>query len=160
MDKHPRLIATDERLEQIREIIKNDETAKSFYTSLKEDAEKILGEPPVEHVLVGPRLLSQSRCCLSRIYILALIYRLDGDTRFLERAKTELNAAAAFPDWNPSHFLDTAEMTHALGIGLDWLYNSLNQDERDSLQEAIIEKRNQALPRGIRKRCMVDKRHP
>ncbi len=140
VDQHPRLIATDERLEQIREIIKSNETAKKFYSSLKEDAEKLLEEPPVEYVLAGPRLLSQSRRCLSRIYILALIYRLDGDTRFLERAKTELNAAAAFPDWNPSHFLDTAEMTHAFGIGLDWLYNSLNQDERDSLQKTIIEK--------------------
>ena len=28
--------------------------------------------------------------------------------------------AARFEDWNPSHFLDVAEMTFALAIGYDW----------------------------------------
>ena len=42
----------------------------------------------------------------------------------------ELRAAAAFPDWNPSHFLDTAEMTHAFAIGYDWLYEGLGPEAR------------------------------
>jgi hypothetical protein len=35
-------------------------------------------------------------------------------------------AAAAFSDWNPSHFLDVAEMTAALAIGYDWLYEEVS----------------------------------
>ena len=49
-------------------------------------------------------------------------------------------AAAAFPDWNPSHFLDTAEMAHALGIGYDWLYDELSDAERATIRTAIVEK--------------------
>ena len=30
-----------------------------------------------------------------------------------------------FEDWNPSHFLDVAEMTAGLAIGYDWLYDEL-----------------------------------
>jgi hypothetical protein len=49
-------------------------------------------------------------------------------------------AAAACPDWNPSHFLDTAEMSAALGIGYDWLFDVLAADERKAIRAAILEK--------------------
>jgi len=39
-------------------------------------------------------------------------------------------AAAQFPDWFPKHFLDTAEMTAALGVGYDWLFDFLSAEER------------------------------
>ena len=48
--------------------------------------------------------------------------------------------AASFPDWNPQHFLDVGEMTMALAIGYDWLYDSLQPDTRRVVREAIIEK--------------------
>jgi hypothetical protein len=49
-------------------------------------------------------------------------------------------AAAAFSDWNPSHFLDVAEMTAALAIGYDWLYDDLSKESRLSIRRAILEK--------------------
>ena len=36
-------------------------------------------------------------------------------------------AAASFENWNPKHFLDTAEMTAALAIGFDLLHNDLKK---------------------------------
>jgi hypothetical protein len=49
-------------------------------------------------------------------------------------------AVAAFADWNPSHFLDVAEMSHALAIGYDWIYNYLTPSERKTIRQAIVEK--------------------
>src|SRR6266851_4042147 len=71
---------------------------------------------------------------------LALVYRISGETKYLERAVTELRAAAAFPDWNPSHFLDVAEMTHAFAIGYDWLFHDLSPEDRALFRKAITEK--------------------
>jgi hypothetical protein len=65
--------------------------------------------------------LSASRQVLDRVRTLALVSRFYGDRRYSNRAWQELEAAAAFPDWNPSHFLHTAEMTHAFALGYDWL---------------------------------------
>ncbi|MGB9606435.1 MAG: heparinase II/III domain-containing protein, partial [Bryobacteraceae bacterium] len=77
----------------------------------------------------------------------ALLYRLDGKQEYLQRALRELRAAADFPDWNPSHFLDTAEMTHAFAIGYDWLYPALSDAERGWIRRAMVEKGiRQALP--------------
>ena len=88
----------------------------------------------------GLRLLATSRRVVQRVYTLALLHRLDGDQRYAERAWQELAAAANFPDWNPRHFLDTAEMTHAFAIGYDWLYDVWTPEQRATLQQAMVEK--------------------
>ncbi|MFC1463083.1 hypothetical protein ACFLQU_05710, partial [Verrucomicrobiota bacterium] len=77
---------------------------------------------------------------LSRVWMLAMVCRVDGERKFAERAIDEMLTAAAFKDWNPSHFLDTAEMTHALATGYDWLYDGLTPEQRDTIRGAIIEK--------------------
>jgi hypothetical protein len=51
-----------------------------------------------------------------------------------------MRAAASFSDWNPSHFLDVAEMTHGLALGYDWLHASMDPPTRDLIANAIIEK--------------------
>ena len=137
---HPRLIALDSDIERARAHIEKDPRARAVRDRLHEAAVLMLDAPPVEHKLVGPRLLSQSRLCLDRVYTLATLYRLEGDTRFAERARREILVAAAFPDWNPAHFLDTAEMTHALAIGYDWLHDYLNERDRATVRHAIVQK--------------------
>ncbi len=137
---HPRIIALPDDLARVRKLIETDSVARGLHAQLVEEAGKLLTAPPVEYVKVGPRLLAQSRRCLDRVYALGLLYRLDGDRRYLERAKKELFAAESFPDWNPSHFLDTAEMSHAFAIGYDWLYDSLTEQERARLRVALVEK--------------------
>ena len=47
--------------------------------------------------------------------------------------------AAKFKDWNPSHFLDTAEMTTALAIGYDWLYAVIKPADRKTIRDAIVQ---------------------
>src|SRR6476646_8484236 len=65
---------------------------------------------------------------------------MDGDKQFAERARQEMLAAAGFDDWDPNHFLDVAEMTAALAIGYDWLFDTLSPEDRASIKTAIIEK--------------------
>jgi len=65
---------------------------------------------------------------------------MDGGRQYVERVWTEISAAAAFKDWNPSHFLDTAEMTHAFAIAYDWLYEQWTDEQRRVMREAIIAK--------------------
>jgi Heparinase II/III-like protein/Domain of unknown function (DUF4962) len=137
---HPRLMVLDDQLPRIKELIKSDPLAATTFKRLLSDGEKMLKAPPMQHVLVGPRLLAQSRGALTTITTLAGLYRLTGDVRFADRAKEEMLAVAAFPDWNPSHFLDVAEMTNACGIGYDWIYDRLSDNDRKTIRQAIIEK--------------------
>jgi hypothetical protein len=144
---HPRLIALDDDIARVHTLIKTDTGAKRVYDQLTAEAARIETSLPVEHKLIGPRLLDQSRRALDRIYVLSLLYRIDGKKQYLDRAVKELRTAAAFPDWNPSHFLDTAEMTHAMAIGYDWLYPALSEEDRTTIRKAIVEKGlSQAMP--------------
>ena len=137
---HPRLMVLDDQIKKVQGLIQTDATAADTLRRLKAQAEKMLDQPPPEHVLIGPRMLAQSRQALSVISTTAGLYRLTGDVRYAERAKKEMLAVAAFADWNPSHFLDVAEMTNACGIGYDWIYDQLSPEERTAIRTAIVEK--------------------
>ncbi len=100
-------------------------------------AERMLREKPVVYRKEGRRLLGRSREALSCIVHLAFQARMTGDRRYVDRAIREMEAAAAMPDWNPSHFLDTAEMTLAMAIGYDWLHKDLDPKVRDTVRAAI-----------------------
>src|SRR5207248_2029286 len=104
-------------------------------------ADEILRASPSRYEIPdGLRLLETSRRVMGRIYTLALVYRLNAEPRYAQRAWQELAAAADFKDWNPRHFLDTAEMTHAFAIGYDWLYDYWTPEQRATLRTAIVEK--------------------
>jgi hypothetical protein len=137
---HPRLILTEADVERIRRDVAADPVARRYAEQLKARGEGILKEAPIERVLIGPRLLDKSRRLVDRIYTLGLLYRLDGNKVWKERVIRELEAAAAFQDWNPSHFLDVAEMTHGFAVGYDWLYNDLTPDQRRLIRTAMVEK--------------------
>ena len=135
---HPRLYLTPDDLTALRQRVKDDPVAAGMLRKLQARATKMLAEKPVVHVLIGPRLLDQSRLALDRLSTWALVYQLTGEKRFLNRAREEMLAAAAFPDWNPSHFLDVAEMTNAMAIGYDWLYDDLAEPDRQVIRQAIV----------------------
>ncbi|MDH7503648.1 MAG: heparinase II/III family protein [Verrucomicrobiota bacterium] len=138
---HPRLLASRADFEKLRLAVKENATLRDWRGKLAARADRILSEAPSKYEIPdGLRLLSVSRRVLDRVYTLALMYWLDGDQRYPSRAWKELEAAAAFPDWNPRHFLDTAEMTHAFAIGYDWLYECWTPEQREILCKAMVEK--------------------
>ena len=137
---HPRLLFTNEQLAASIAAAKSDPLRDELHRYLVRLAESQWQQKPIAHVLIGPRLLDQSRQAISQVLTNAMAYRLTGDTRFAHFARDVMLRAAAFPDWNPSHFLDTAEMACALALGYDWLFDQLTVDERRAIKAALLEK--------------------
>lgn len=137
---HPRLLISADTPAQLLAAARADSLQAALHARVISLAETHLDAPPLVHRLVGPRLLPQSRAAIERVLACSLAYRLTTDRRFLERAKHDLLTAAAFPDWNPSHFLDVAEMSFAVSIGYDWLYADLTSAERATLKRALLDK--------------------
>jgi len=103
-------------------------------------SDSVLDAPPLERVMTGRRLLHVSREALKRIFWLSWTYRVHGGDAYARRAVDEMLAVSGFSDWNPSHFLDVGEMTMALAIGYDWLYDEMTPGERETVARAIMEK--------------------
>jgi hypothetical protein len=138
--KHPRLMLKEVDLGRLRASYSDDPALQKIWADVQKDAERCLNRRALVYEKIGPRLLHVSRDCLGRIYALALAYRWTGDEKYAAKAKENLLQVCAFPDWNPSHFLDTAEMSHAVGIGYDWLFGYLDEATRGQIRAALIEK--------------------
>ena len=135
---HPRLLLTDARLQELKSLSFSDTKLKKYADDVVAQADKDLTKAVIQHILIGPRLLDKSRECLSRVYNLAFAYRWTGNEKYLNGAISNLNTVCAFADWNPSHFLDVAEMTHAVAIGYDWLYNNIDLQTRDYIKSRLL----------------------
>ncbi len=134
---HPRLFWTRQDEAAVRLKIASDVRLQEVWEGVRLTADHMLKEPPVVHRKDGRRLLGRSREALGRMMHLGFTFRLTGDIRYAERAMAEMKAMAEMPDWNPSHFLDTAEMTMAIAVGYDWLYDQLSTELRQASREAI-----------------------
>lgn len=136
----PRLLLGRGEETRVKELTATDPQMQALWDLIRRSADAMLTEPPVERKVVGRRLLGESRRALRRMTHLGMAYRLTGETKYVERGKAEMLAAAAFADWNPSHFLDVGEMTAALAIGVDWMHDALDDPTRATIRQAIIEK--------------------
>ena len=119
--EHPRLVLKAGEEAAVRKAISKGGIAAQAYSYVKTCSDKLLTTPPCQRVMTGRRLLHVSREVLKRVFYLSTMYRLDGDRKYLDRASEEMLSACRFTDWNPSHFLDVAEMTMAISIGYDLL---------------------------------------
>jgi hypothetical protein len=137
---HRRLFLSQERLLRLRSDQEKDVALENLKRGLFRKADALLSEPTTEFVITGPRMLERAQQVLIRVAALSLAYLLLERRDYLERAKQELLAVRDYPHWNPSHFLDTAELCVAFAIGLEWLREELSERERDCLQEALLQK--------------------
>jgi hypothetical protein len=137
---HPRLLMLRGEEQVILKQIKTHKEWAAIHAAILTECDRLIDQPPVERIKIGRRLLDKSRECLRRVFMLSYAYRTTREDKYFKRTEKELLAVAAFEDWNPTHFLDVAEMTMAVAIGYDWLFNELSPESRKIIREAIISK--------------------
>jgi len=146
---HPLLLIEDGSWTKIKENRKTNPTLDKILLRVEKESKSILEKKPLTYEKKGKRLLSVSREAVKRIINLIVTYKTSESPtaaiQYKQRAETELLTVAAFPDWNPTHFLDVAEMTTAVALGYDWLYEDLSESTRKTLKAAILDK---ALKQG------------
>ena len=139
--QHPRLLFSKQEEQWIRDLFGTEPLLDSLYVGLMKEAERLLLVPPQEdprrEIKNTKDILPISREQVYRMVNLALAYRLSGDRRFAEKAEKELVHVCNFPDWDPIHYLDVAEMTTAVAIGYDWLYDVLAPSTRQLVVHSI-----------------------
>jgi hypothetical protein len=137
---HPRLLLLKSEEAALKRTIQADKTWEKLHQAILTECDGMLTAAPLERIKIGRRLLDKSREGLRRVFYLAYAWRMTRQDKYLKRAEKELLALSAFDDWNPTHFLDVAEMTMAVAIGYDWLYDDLPESSRATIKEAILKK--------------------
>ena len=137
---HPRLFLKNGEEPAVMAAVEKSPAVKRMHDAVMDCADETLEKPPVTRQMVGIRLLETSRESLKRVFALSYAYRMTGDMRYARRAEKEMLACCEFSDWNPSHFLDVAEMSVSMSIGYDWLYDVLSMETRAKVERAVFEK--------------------
>nr|WKN37693.1 heparinase II/III family protein [Tunicatimonas sp. TK19036] len=136
----PRLVLTPAIEKQLKKKLKGDPVVQNMYKAIKLNAEDIQQEQLLDRVMIGRRLLHTSREMLYRMNILGMVYRIDKDPTVLNRINDEVVAVCNFEDWNPSHYLDVAEMAMAVALAVDWTGEDLPPSTVELAKKTLIEK--------------------
>ena len=137
---HPRLFLNATDLKTIRKSLKKNPLLANLHTQMMEQAGQYgLAEEPLVYKkdASNKRILHISGMAITRIASAAYAYRMTGDKKYLEHAEKDLNDVCSFPDWNPSHYLDTGEMSLAVAIGYDWLYDVLSPETKKLIEDRL-----------------------
>lgn len=141
MYAHPRIIMSKDRFEKLKTSINDDSVTAILLEKLRNEADRLLDVPVSQYEIPdGIRLLETSKRIQRRVATLAMAYNIFDDEKYAKRCYAELEAACNFKDWNPRHFLDTAEMSTAFALGYDWLYNWMTDEQRTFIRNNLIEK--------------------
>lgn len=137
---HPRIIMTKYDELALRFTMMEDLLAVNLRKELKKDADKLLASKDIKYKLDRRNtMLGISREYLKRILTLSMAYRIFEDDKYSDKAIDQMMYVCSYPNWNPQHFLDVAEMTAALAIGYDWNFYHLNVRERETIRNKIVE---------------------
>ena len=132
--QHPRILLLKGEERQIEQSIAGSATWKKMHKAILKESDNIIALQSVERIQIGRRLLDKSREALRRIFFLSYAWRMTGEQKYFDRCEKEMLAISTFTDWNPSHFLDVAEMTMAVAIGYDWLFSNLSPESKKNNQ--------------------------
>lgn len=136
----PRLILTPALEARLKKKIKTDPVVRNVYQAVQLNARQIQAQPLLERKMQGRRLLGVSREMLYRINMLGLVYRMEKDPAVLKRIDEEVLAVCRFQDWNPSHYLDVAEMSLAVALAIDWAGRDLPPTTVELARNTLIQK--------------------
>lgn len=141
LSEHPRLLFTKAEEPGVKALIEKDPQVRQLADFLKTKADSMVLAPQIayEKDKYGA-ILWTSRAYVNRLGTLALMYRLTGDKKYADAANETLLWVCAYPDWNPAHYLDTAEMSAAVAIAYDWLFDVLPQETKDIVRRSLYER--------------------
>ncbi|KZT02413.1 heparinase II/III family protein [Laetiporus sulphureus 93-53] len=146
----PRIIAPQYKWDALPNLIKNEPYLKLYNDTIFGNATEYYNQDVVAYFLdSGNGILDIARQIKMRIKAFSYAYRMTNDTKWSDRAFQELQNAAGNgtnsfgPDdatrWNPTHFLDTAEMTAAFAIAYDWMYDAWSDTEKSQILWTMVE---------------------
>ncbi|KAI0361406.1 hypothetical protein OH77DRAFT_1390466 [Trametes cingulata] len=141
----PRLIAPSYKWAALPQLIQSDPYLKFWNDTIFGNATAYFGLQPVQYHMDGSSgILDNAREIKMRVKAFAYVYRMTNDTKWLDRAYSELQNAVSDSfgpsgqdKWNPTHFLDTAEFTAAFAIAYDWLHDAWSDDQKSMILSSM-----------------------
>ncbi|KAL4862519.1 hypothetical protein BDV12DRAFT_202968 [Aspergillus spectabilis] len=132
---HPRLLFTDDRVQSVLAMNETDVYYREILGHLAATAQTAVKTP-----VVLTSASSWSSTIRMNVGVVAGMYRLTNDSIYSDWIVETLLVLSSLPDWNPSNFLNTADITMTVSLGYDWVYDVLADTQRATIETAIFDK--------------------
>jgi hypothetical protein len=155
--RHPRLLITAGELRDFKQKIEDNNPGhlgisyREYFSQLRKKADILVrnrwaAQLPVKFPS-GNKAKKLGDNFSANLPLLALVYLLTGDSKYLDTAKMAMDKASRWDSWskrywpNPKmHGLDRDAITLGMSFSYDWVYNDITEEERARYGKAIIEK--------------------
>ncbi|MDY3030650.1 MAG: heparinase II/III family protein [Clostridia bacterium] len=138
---HPRIVASESDFDNVLYKIQNNTVIKKEYEQFKKAVSYFEGSGDVSYDMVSGAILSNSRKFKDIMMMYGMMYKITGNTSWAEKMWRQIEIVSNdFPDWNPSHFLDTAELAYGYGLAYDWLYDWLSDEQKALMARTVNER--------------------
>ena len=134
-DNHPRVVYNAEDFKRLSRILDKGENKdvcmlNDHVIAVADKAVKSKKKLVFRKDASGKRILTVSRDALGRIAPCAYAYKVTGDKKYLQKAEQDILDVCSFESWNPTHYLDVAEMATGVALAYDWLYHDLKKSTK------------------------------
>ena len=141
LTQHPRLLVSAQEIKAAKDLSGKDADVKELYNYEINKARAYALLPQIDYkVDEGGRMLTTAGTYMTRLITMALAYRLTGSKLYLNAVEKSLKWICAYPDWHPTHYLDTSYLTVGVAIAYDWLYDDLSDETKTLVSKSIYEK--------------------
>lgn len=134
---HPYMIATDENVNKLKEYaFGRDEFLTKQYAIVKAEADELLtkGIFTIDSE-VASNSMNNTKAMWSYTHIMTLgiVYLVEGDTRYAERAWRQVEYLCSLDSWGKLQLIDNVQFAWAVGFCYDWLYDWLSDEQKATL---------------------------
>ncbi len=140
VETHPRLYVTS--FDGLKDKYISNSVTKLWYEALIKQADAVTDvmeyDSAALELKMGNVRVIDSQAVLERFYCLAFAAAVEKSEAYAAKLWLEIEAAISLPHWNPWHWLEVAEMMHAMAIAYDWCYNFWNNDQKQAIADAIV----------------------
>ena len=141
-EQHPRILINQNDVDRIKELYKTDPLFKQWGDTVIESANSWFGRDDYNYrggswKTNGYQNVGEIAPFMNMMFA----YHFTGNERYLARAWMFMETICLLPDWDPEiTFLDVCELSFTVGLGYDWLYPYITQDQRDFLAKNLLDK--------------------
>ncbi|KAJ5919075.1 hypothetical protein N7466_010018 [Penicillium verhagenii] len=134
LPSHPRLIFNEKRIDAVLSMNKTDTYYQDILARIQRSADVTVASP-----LSITSAESWSSSIRMDVGAVAGTYLLTKNTTYSDWVAESILLLANLPDWDPSDYMDTADIAMTVSLGYDWIYDTLTVAHRKKIQAAIIE---------------------
>ncbi len=134
---HPRLFLKAGEEAQILSLINSSPENKKSHDYIIKTADEFLTAPTIVKPANATRVLAEARKAVEEIFYLSYAFRMTGQTKYLTQGEKVINDVCNWDNWI-TYSLDTSEMTFAVALGYDWLFNNLSAATKQKAREKIL----------------------